>query len=141
MTRVWQRLAAAVICAVLVVGLWECKPKPGSSCQYNGKIRCDDPSTALLCRKNVVVAIPCRGPQGCKAPPGGDGVCDDDLAQEGDPCQDTLNENYACSTDHAKELLCKDGKFVVDKKWKPKKGETCNNRYRISKETAKFEAR
>jgi hypothetical protein len=61
----------------------------------------------------VVVAIPCRGPQGCKAPPGGDGVCDDDLAQEGDPCQDTLNENYACSTDHAKELLCKDGKFVV----------------------------
>jgi hypothetical protein len=109
----WQRLAAAVICVVLMVGLWECKPKPGGSCRSNGKIRCEDPTTALLCRNSVIVAIPCRGQQGCKGPAGGDGVCDDDLAQEGDPCQDTLNENFACSTDHAKELLCKDGKFVV----------------------------
>jgi hypothetical protein len=30
---------------------------------------------------------------------------------------------------------------VLDKTWKPKKGEVCSNRYRISKETEKFEAR
>ena len=34
-----------------------------------------------------------------------------------------------------------DGKWTLDKAWKPKKGETCSNRYRISKETEKFEAR
>ena len=45
-----------------------------------------------------------------------------------------------CSTT-GKQVKCTGGKWVIDKTWKPKKGETCSNRYRVSFETAKFEAR
>ena len=38
-------------------------------------------------------------------------------------------------------MKCADGKFGIDKKWKPAKGEKCENRYRVSFETEKFEAR
>jgi hypothetical protein len=114
MARVWSRFAAAVLCVSLVVGLVECKgkPVPGGSCTSNNKYICTDPSSALLCQSGKLVVYPCRGPKGCQ----GQGVaseCDDDLANEGDACLTTANESYACGTDHKKELICKDGKFVM----------------------------
>jgi hypothetical protein len=72
--------------------------------------------------------MPCRGPRGCQGRGTSSSTCDDDLAQEGDPCQQTLNENYSCSTDHNKELLCKDGKFQTSSTCKgPKKCSVTGN--------------
>jgi hypothetical protein len=113
MARVWQRFAAALFCVVVVAALGDCKRlAPGGSCTSNGKIQCADAVSGLLCQKNVIVALPCRGPHGCQGQ-GATSTCDDDLAIEGDACQQTLNENYSCSTDHSKELVCKDGKFQM----------------------------
>jgi hypothetical protein len=112
MARVWQRFAAAVFCALLLSLLWSCKrPAPGGPCTSIGKYQCADAVSALLCQGGTIVSMPCRGPRGCQGQGTQNSICDDDLAQEGDPCQQTLNENYSCSTDHAKELVCKDGKF------------------------------
>ena len=64
--------------------------------------------------------------------------CDKSIVDENEPCTEELS--LSCTPD-GKQVRCTDGKFVVDKKWKPKKGDTCDNRYRISFETEKFEAR
>ena len=124
MARVWQRLAVATLSVSLVVVLAQCKgmkPSPGGPCVSNGKYQCSDPSNALLCQNGKLVTMPCRGPMGCTGL-GTASSCDDNLAQEGDACQQTLNENYSCSTDHVKELICKDGKFAVARTCKgPKK--------------------
>jgi hypothetical protein len=106
-----KRLAVALFCVLLVGVIWSCKRlAPGGSCQSNGKFQCSDTLNAFLCQNGVIVSMPCRGPRGCQGQ-GTASTCDDDLAQEGDACQQTLNENYSCSLDHSKELLCKDGKF------------------------------
>ena len=125
MARVWQRLAAAVFCVSLVIILSQCKglkPTPGAPCMVgNNKFQCTDPSNALLCQNGKWVTMPCRGPRGCRGV-GTSQTCDDDLAQEGDACVQTLNENYSCSVDHTKELICKDGKFATVRTCKgPKK--------------------
>ena len=64
--------------------------------------------------------------------------CDKSIVNENEPC--TEESSLSCTSD-GKQVKCTDGKFVIDKKWKPKKGETCANRYRVSFETEKFEAR
>jgi hypothetical protein len=114
MTRVWRRIGVAAVSVTIVFGLVNCKlkPTPGGKCTANGKYVCTDPSTAMLCQGGTYVTLPCRGPRGC-AGLGSASSCDDDLANENDACLQTLNENYACSVDHTKELLCDNsGKFV-----------------------------
>jgi hypothetical protein len=122
MARVWQRFAASVLCLLLLSLVWSCKrPAPGGKCTSIGKYQCADAVSALLCQGGTIVSMPCRGPHGCQGQ-GANSTCDDDLAQEGDPCQQTLNENISCSTDHVKELVCKDGKFQTTRTCKgPKK--------------------
>lgn len=114
MARVWHRLAAAIVASLLAVGLVNCRGKPvaGGKCTVVGKYVCSDPSSALLCQGGTFVNLPCRGPKGCTGR-GSSSECDDDLASEGDACLSTLNESYACSVDHKKELVCKDGKFQL----------------------------
>ncbi len=115
MARVWQRLVAGVFGVGLVVCLSQCKglkPTPGGPCVTNNKYMCNDPSSAMLCQNGKYVNMPCRGPRGCRGM-GASSMCDDDLAAEGDVCLQTLNENWSCTTDHNKELICKDGKFAV----------------------------
>jgi hypothetical protein len=112
----------------------------GEECQEEGSGACD------TTRKNVLacvgghfrMALHCAGPLGCELPGNYSARCDKSIVDEGEACDEELAPS--CTPD-GKQVQCKDGKFTVDKKWKPKKGETCNNRYRISKETAKFEAR
>jgi hypothetical protein len=112
----------------------------GEECQEEGTGACD------TTRKNVLVCmgghfhmqLHCQGPLGCELPGNYSTRCDKSIVNEGEACDEEMAPS--CSTE-GKQVQCKDGKFVVDKKWKPKKGETCSNRYRISKETAKFEAR
>ncbi len=110
------------------------------ACTEEGTGACD------VTRKNVLVCsgghyrtqLHCLGPLGCELPGNYSVRCDKSLVEENEPC----TEDFAatCSTS-GKQVRCTQGKFVVDTKWKPKKGEECSNRYRITYETAKFEAR
>jgi hypothetical protein len=113
MARAWRHTGVGLLIASWIVVLAGChlKPQAGGKCSNNGQYVCADPQSALLCQDGTFAPIACRGPKGC-AGTGTASQCDDDLANEGDGCLTTLNENYACSTDHAKELLCKNGKFT-----------------------------
>ena len=110
------------------------------ACNTEGNGACD------MAKKNVLVCtngkfksqLKCEGPIGCELPGNYSVRCDKSIVDENEPCDEELAPS--CTPD-GKQVQCKDGKFVVDKKWKPKKGETCNNRYRVSFETEKFEAR
>jgi hypothetical protein len=117
MGRVWQRLAAAVGSGLLLLVLVQCnalKQKPGDKCVSNGKFQCTDPSTALLCQGGTIVSMPCRGPNGCQGV-GPGSQCDDDLGQAGEAClSGSGGENYACGTDQKSELVCTNGKWVVN---------------------------
>jgi hypothetical protein len=111
MKRAWRPIVPAILGLVVLLGPG-CKAKPGDKCTANGRFTCMGPTGGLLCQAGVVVPLPCRGPKGCRSP-GAVAECDDDLAEEGDNCAMTVNENYSCSTDHKKELVCTGGKFVV----------------------------
>jgi hypothetical protein len=112
----------------------------GEDCRDEGNGACD--ST----RKNVLVCqgghfktqLHCLGALGCELPGNYSVRCDKSVVEENEPC--TEESSVSCATT-GKQVKCKDGKFTVDKTWKPKKGETCANRYRVSFETEKFEAR
>ena len=112
----------------------------GEDCRADGNGACD------MAKKNVLVCqgghyrtmLHCLGPIGCELPGNYSVRCDKSIVDEGEPCAD--ESAISCTTD-GKQVKCTDGKFILDKKWKPKKGETCSNRYRVSYETEKFEAR
>src|SRR5262249_15342625 len=57
----------------------------------------------------------CRGPHGCRVlelpeEKKIEFVCDDALAQEGDPCDE--ESEHACSMDHKALYICRSAKFV-----------------------------
>jgi hypothetical protein len=112
----------------------------GETCQEEGTGACDtDRKHVLVCMTGRYrTQMECLGALGCELPGNYSVRCDKSIVKEGEACDEDLA--VTCSTE-GKQVKCENGKFVVDKKWKPKKGETCSNRYRISKETAKFEAR
>ncbi|HLK40032.1 MAG TPA: hypothetical protein VKU41_24920 [Polyangiaceae bacterium] len=114
MRRVWSRVSTVALglCLVLPFSACSLRQKAGDKCTSNGKYVCLDASGGLLCQNGVLVTLACRGPKGCQGM-GASSMCDDDLSAEGDTCALTLNENFACTTDHKKELVCKDGKFVA----------------------------
>ncbi len=112
----------------------------GEDCRADGNGACD------MAKKNVLVCqgghyhtgLHCLGPIGCELPGNYSVRCDKSIVDEGESCSD---ESAISCTAGGKQVQCTDGRFVIDKKWKPKKGETCSNRYRVSFETEKFEAR
>jgi hypothetical protein len=112
----------------------------GEDCRDEGNGACD------AAKKNVLVCqgghfktqLHCLGALGCELPGNYSVRCDKSIVEENEPC--TEESARSCST-LGKQVECKDGKFILDKKWKPKKDETCANRYRVSFETEKFEAR
>jgi hypothetical protein len=114
MSRFVVRIGTPVVLLALLIVFVACggKPAPGKPCKNVGRYVCMDPTTALYCNAGTYQAIPCKGTKGCS---GGtvNPACDDDLAQEGDTCMATMNENHACSTDHTKGLVCKDGKYTT----------------------------
>jgi hypothetical protein len=112
MPRRWGgRFARAAYVVAAIAAVASCRRlAPGSACTTNGAIHCTDAVSGLLCQGGALVALPCRGPRGCQGR-GAAATCDDDLALEADVCQETRNENYSCSLDHTRELVCKDGKF------------------------------
>jgi hypothetical protein len=112
----------------------------GEKCTEEDKGACD------VTKKNVLVCtggrfkttMKCGGALGCELPGNYSVRCDKSLVPADEPCDD--EGAVTCTTDGA-QVKCTSGKWVKDKNWHPKPGEACNNRYRISKETEKFEAR
>jgi hypothetical protein len=110
------------------------------ACKLDGTGACD------VGKKNVLVCqgghyktqLHCAGPIGCELPGNYSVRCDKSIVDVGEPC--TEDGAISCSPD-GKQVKCDGGKFTIDKTWKPKKGDTCANRYRVSFETEKFEAR
>jgi len=112
----------------------------GEDCREEGRGACDS------ARKNVLVCqgghfktqLRCLGPLACELPGNYSVRCDKSIVELNEPC--TEDGSVSCTAD-GKQVKCADGKFGLDKKWKPAKGETCSNLYRVSFETEKFEAR
>jgi hypothetical protein len=112
----------------------------GEACKQEGVGACD------VAKKNVLTCqgghfktqLHCAGPIGCELPGNYSVRCDKSIVDEGETC--TEDGAISCTAD-GRQMKCADGKFGVDKKWKPAKGERCENRYRVSFETEKFEAR
>jgi hypothetical protein len=100
---------AAVVLSTLLVA--SCKPKPGDSCKkLDGA--CTGEESALMCEHGKLAEASCKGPGGCQKS-GTTVTCDDDIAESGDPCLVSETANYACTTDHAKALICEGGKFKL----------------------------
>jgi hypothetical protein len=134
-------------------GAMGCQTAPG------GAVRCDrtvafeeEPCTeegAGACdtsRKNVLVCSGgrfkteqrCLGELGCELPGNYSVRCDKSIVMASEPCDE---EGAVTCTTEGKQVKCAGGQWVRDKTWKPKKGETCNNRFRKSRDTEKFDAR
>jgi hypothetical protein len=100
---------------VFVVSLLACggggsPPSVGSTCSTEGYY-CQDASTALECRNKVIVALPCKGPNGC-AKQGSSIACDTTGSVEGDLCATTEEDNGICTSDGKGILQCRQGAFV-----------------------------
>jgi hypothetical protein len=136
-----------------------CHGERGCETAPGGGIRCDrtvalededckevDTGACDTTHKNVLVCdgkhfktqMHCLGALGCELPGNYSTRCDKSIVPMDEPCVD--EGAVSCNTD-GKQVRCKEQKWALDKTWKPKKGETCSNRYRISKETEKFEPR
>jgi hypothetical protein len=92
-------LALAPACGRIAGG--KCKP---------GEATCTNKTTALTCQGAKFTEVACRGPLGCT-----DfqehANCDDSVASAGDTCMGTSEEEYACSLDKKRALICKNGTF------------------------------
>lgn len=112
-------MKVAPLLALLVLALaCEGKAAPGRRCTNEGRYVCGDATTALFCESGTYRAVPCRGARGCT---GGDvaPMCDDRAANEGDACMSPSAEGRACSTDHARALVCRAARWQP---WRACKG-------------------
>jgi hypothetical protein len=73
-----------------------------------------DGTSALACRAGrFAVFDTCKGRRACKVFPGeyGEVVCDDEMADPGDPCRNSGDR--ACSTNRLAALECTDGRMMA----------------------------
>lgn len=112
----------------------------GEACKQEGLGACDPAQQYVLSCQNgkFAKAMTCLGDLHCELPGNYSVRCDKSKVPVGEAC--TEDGAASCSTDGV-QVKCTQGAWAVDKKWKPKKGETCANRYRVSLEIEKFEAR
>jgi hypothetical protein len=113
-----RRLLAPLALAAIVVGA-SCKdaPKSGANCANAATLVCADEKTALYCMSGTYAPIACHGPRGCAGDPPNTS-CDTQLAEEAEACIGVV-ESYACSVDHKKGLVCRDGRWAL---WRTCKG-------------------
>lgn len=107
--RIGRDLVVVGALALSVVVVSACKRSAGAACKP-GEGLCPNKATALTCRNGKLIEVACRGPLGCttfqeRA------NCDDSVASEGETCMGATEEEYACSTDKKRALICKNGKF------------------------------
>jgi hypothetical protein len=112
----------------------------GEACLEEGRGACDAAQQyVLVCQGGKFTkTMDCLGALHCELPGNYSVRCDKSIVPLGEAC--TEDGAISCTPD-GKQVTCTGGKWDIDKKWKPKKGETCANRYRVSFETEKFDAR
>jgi hypothetical protein len=134
-------------------GALGCQTAPGGAVRCDRTIALEDePCTEEgtgacdTTRKNVLVCTAgrfkteqrCLGDLGCELPGNYSVRCDKSIVLPNEACDE---EGALTCTTEGKQVKCSGSQWVRDKTWKPKKGETCSNRFRKSRETEKFEAR
>jgi hypothetical protein len=103
--RSLPRLAPpTLVAALLFAAAPACSRTAGSKCKA-GESLCADKKTALTCHDGTLHAVPCNGPLGCTKLKDR-ASCDTSLANEGDACMATGDEEYACSFDKKRALRC-----------------------------------
>lgn len=102
------------------------RSKVGGVCSEEGNPACSvDGQTRLVCKDGKQEFLePCRGPAGCRFESTGEnrGVyrCDHSIVQAGDPC--FKPGTGACDPSHRTRMICKNGKWVADKRCDGPKG-------------------
>ena len=86
-----------------------CSRTAGGKCKPNEAI-CANKTTALTCQNAKLTEVACHGPLGCTTFQE-HANCDDSVASEGDTCMGEGDEEYACSVDKKRALICKNGRF------------------------------
>lgn len=113
------RTAACALAALLVM-IVACRERPGAGgrCAVPDQLVCGGAQRALVCEPapsggaTAWLEIPCKGAQGCSRRTEGD-ECDDTVANDGDSCPRSPPLDYACTSDHARALFCKDGRYAL----------------------------
>jgi hypothetical protein len=86
------------------------RPAPGDKCRVPNQLVCAAGDRALVCDSGTWLEVPCKGTGGCARRHDVE-ECDDTLAAVADPCPRDPARDYACAADHAKALVCKEGRF------------------------------
>jgi hypothetical protein len=111
-------LKAFAFSLLLALASCEGKPAAGNKCTNAGRFVCGDAVTALYCEGGTYRAVSCRGARGCSG-----GIvapsCDDRSAIEGESCMPPSNDDRACTSDRARALVCRDGRWEA---WRACKG-------------------
>jgi hypothetical protein len=103
MSRIAIVLAALVLCACSK------SAKPGEACRPD-QSSCKDPKTGWLCADGVILEVPCKGPEGCKAAEGAPVTCDVRGNAGGDPCTGAPN---VCTEDKKARVECLQKKIQI----------------------------
>ncbi len=109
MKRSRRLLAHACSGALLLALVPACGRRAGDNCKP-GEALCPNKTAALTCQGGKLTEVACRGPLGCTKYQE-HANCDDSVASEGDTCMGQSEEEYACSVDKKRALICKNGKF------------------------------
>ena len=104
-----MRLAALVTIASF--SIVACGKRAGGSCKP-GESTCLDKGKAVACQGGKFAEVACAGPLGCNKLQD-HAICDDSVANEGDACMADADDEYACTPDKKRALLCKGGKFAL----------------------------
>jgi len=94
---------------LLLVAVLACGKTAGGKCKP-GEAVCANKSIALNCTSGKLTEVACRGPVGCTTFQE-HANCDNSIASEGESCMGETDEEYACSVDKKRALICKGGKF------------------------------
>jgi hypothetical protein len=128
------RIALLALVGLVATGC-HARPAQGEKCRVADQLVCSSRTSALVCDSSpnggavasaassqappapegpsrTWTPVTCKGAKGC-APAGGEDECDDTLASPGDPCPRNPPLDYACATDLATALVCKDGRFYL----------------------------
>lgn len=109
MPRARARRVALLLMGLAALVTAACGKSEGGKCRGT-ESTCIDKSAALACHGGRYVRVACQGPLGC-AKFQEHANCDDSVAEAGDACMGTGEDEYACSHDKKRALLCKNGRF------------------------------
>jgi hypothetical protein len=99
----------ACVVPILLLSIVACGKRPGASCKGTESL-CLDKKTAISCQGGKFASVTCGGPLGCTKFQE-HANCDTSVANEGDPCMGEGDDEYACSPNQKRAVVCKAGKF------------------------------